>query len=132
VPALLGGHVDVLFSAFPSLSGAIATKKITLLATNGAQRSPQAPDAPPIADYIPGFDFAPVIGLFARAGTPQAIVDKFAAEAVATVKEPEIVKALAVTGVEVAGGGPAEYAASLKAEVARVAETVRIAGIHPQ
>jgi hypothetical protein len=32
----------------------------------------------------------------------------------------------------VAGGGPAEYAASLKAEVARVAETVRIAGIHPQ
>jgi tripartite-type tricarboxylate transporter receptor subunit TctC len=132
VPALLGGHVDVLFSAFPSLSGAIATKKVTLLATNGAQRSPQAPDAPPIADYIPGFDFAPVIGLFARAGTPQAIVDKFSAEAVATVKEPEIVKALAVTGVEVAGGGPAEYAASLKAEVARVAETVRIAGIHPQ
>jgi tripartite-type tricarboxylate transporter receptor subunit TctC len=132
VPALLGGHVDVLFSAFPSLSGAIATKKVTLLATNGAQRSPQAPDAPPIADYIPGFDFAPVIGLFARVGTPQAIVDKFAAEAVATVKEPEIVKALAVTGVEVAGGGPAEYAASLKAEVARVAETVRVAGIHPQ
>jgi tripartite-type tricarboxylate transporter receptor subunit TctC len=132
VPALLGGHVDVLFSAFPSLSGAIATHKVTLLATNGAQRSPQAPDAPPISDYIPGFDFAPVIGLFARAGTPQAIVDKFAAVAVATVKEPEIVKALAVTGVEVAGGGPAEYAASLKAEVARVAETVRIAGIHPQ
>ncbi len=132
VPALLGGHVDVLFSAFPSLSGAIATHKVTLLATNGALRSPQAPDAPPVADFIPGFDFAPVIGLFARAGTPPAIVDKFAAEAVATVKEPEVIKALAVTGVEAAGGGPEEYAASLKAEVARVAETVRIAGIHPQ
>jgi tripartite-type tricarboxylate transporter receptor subunit TctC len=132
VPALLGGHVDVLFSAFPSLSGAITTHKVTLLATNGAQRSPQAPAAPPIADYIPGFDFAPVIGLFARTGTPQAIVDKFAAEAVATVNEPEIVKALAVTGVEAVGGGPAEYAKSLKAEVARVVDTVRIAGIHPQ
>src|SRR5215471_6100527 len=100
VPALLGGHVDVLFSAFPSLSGAIATHKVTLLATNGAQRSPQAPEAPPIADYIPGFDFAPVIGMFARVGTPKEIVDKFATEAVATVNEPEIVKALAVTGVE--------------------------------
>jgi tripartite-type tricarboxylate transporter receptor subunit TctC len=132
VPALLGGHVDVLFSAFPSLSGAIATRKVTLLATNGAQRSPQAPEAPPIADYIPGFDFAPVIGLFARVGTPQAIVDKFAAEAVATVNEPDIIKALAVTGVEVAGGGPDAYAKSLKDEVARVAETVRVAGIHPQ
>jgi tripartite-type tricarboxylate transporter receptor subunit TctC len=132
VPALLGGHVDVLFSAFPSLSGAIATHRVTLLATNGAQRSPQAPDAPPIADYIPGFDFAPVIGMFARVGTPQAIVDKFAAEAIATVNEPEIVKALAVTGVEAVGGGPEEYAKSLKSEVARVADTVRVAGIHPQ
>jgi tripartite-type tricarboxylate transporter receptor subunit TctC len=132
VPALLGGHVDVLFSAFPSLSGAIATKKVTLLATNGAQRSPQAPEAPPVADYIPGFDFAPVIGLFARVGTPQAIVDKFAAEAVATVNEPDIIKALAVTGVEAVGGGPDAYAESLKDEVARVAETVRLAGIHPQ
>jgi tripartite-type tricarboxylate transporter receptor subunit TctC len=132
VPALLGGHVDVLFSAFPSLSGAIATHKVTLLATNGAQRSPQAPDAPPVADYIPGFDFAPVIGIFARVGTPQAIVDKFSAEAVAAVLEPDIIKALAVTGVEAAGGGPDAYAKSLKDEVARVAETVKLAGIHPQ
>jgi tripartite-type tricarboxylate transporter receptor subunit TctC len=132
VPALLGGHVDVLFSAYPSLSGAIATHKVTLLATNGAQRSSQAPDAPPVADYIPGFDFAPVIGLFARVGTPQAIVDKFSAEAVATVQEPDIIKALAVTGVEAAGGGPDAYAKSLKDEVARVTETVKAAGIHPQ
>jgi tripartite-type tricarboxylate transporter receptor subunit TctC len=132
VPALLGGHVDVLFSAFPSLAGAIATHKVTLLATNGAQRSPQAPEAPPVADYIPGFDFAPVIGLFARVGTPQPIIDKFAAEAVATVNEPDIIKALAVTGVEVAGGGPDAHAKSIKDEIARVAETVKAAGIQPQ
>ncbi len=132
VPALLGGHVDVLFSAYPSLSGAIATHKVTLLATNGAARSAQAPDAPPVADFIPGFDFAPVIGIFARVGTPQAIVDKFAAEAVATVNDPEVVKALAVAGAEVAGGGPDAYAKSLKDEVARVAATVRAAGIKPQ
>ena len=31
VPALLGGHVDVAFSAYPSLSGAVGTKSITLL-----------------------------------------------------------------------------------------------------
>jgi tripartite-type tricarboxylate transporter receptor subunit TctC len=132
VPALLGGHVDVLFSAYPSLAGAIATHRVTLLATNGAQRSPQAPEAPPVADYIPGFDFAPVIGLFARVGTPPAIVDKFSAEAVATVQEPEVIKALAVTGVEAVGGGPDAYAKSIKDEVARVAETVRAAGIQQQ
>ena len=36
VPALLGGHVQMLFSAYPSLAGAAGTKRITLLATNGA------------------------------------------------------------------------------------------------
>ena len=56
------------FSAYPSLSGAIEAHKVTLLATNGATRSPQAPDAPPIADWIPGFNFAPIIGLVAREG----------------------------------------------------------------
>ena len=70
VPALLGGHVDVAFSAYPSLSGAVGTKNITLLGTNGAKRSAMAPDVPPIAEFIPGFVFAPTIGIYARTGTP--------------------------------------------------------------
>jgi tripartite-type tricarboxylate transporter receptor subunit TctC len=132
VPALLGGHVDVAFSAYPSLSGAIETHRVTLLATNGAQRSPQAPDAPPIADLIPGFDFAPIIGLLARKGTPDAIIQKIAGEAVAIVKEPEMMRQLAVAGIEPVGVGPQDYGQALKAEVARVADVVRIAGIKPQ
>src|SRR6195256_5493556 len=59
VPALLGGHVDVAFLAYPSLSGAVGTKNITLLATNGAKRSAMAPDVPPVGDFIPGYVFAP-------------------------------------------------------------------------
>ena len=70
VPALLGGHVQVIFSAYPSLAAAIADKRVKLLATNGAQPSPQAPDVPPIASVIPGFDLATMVGIFARAGTP--------------------------------------------------------------
>ena len=132
VPALLGGHVEAAFSAYPSLSGAIATHRVTLLATNAAQRSPQAPDLPPIADYVPGFDFAPIIGIVARAGTPQAVVDKVAAEAIATVQEPDVIRALAVVGVEAVGLGPAAYAKALKDETARAADVVRIAGIQPQ
>ena len=92
VPALLGGHIDTLFSAYPSLSGAVGTKAITLLATNGAKRSAQAPDVPSVAEFIPGFEFAPNIGIYARAGTPQSAMDKIASEVAALVKEPEIIK----------------------------------------
>jgi tripartite-type tricarboxylate transporter receptor subunit TctC len=132
VPALLGGHVDVAFSAYPSLSGAIETKRVTLLANNAAQRSSQAPDIPPVADYVPGFDFAPIIGLLARSGTPQAIIRQIAAEAVALVKEPDMVRQFAVAGIEPVGVGPEEYGRALKDEVKRVVDVVRVAGITPQ
>jgi tripartite-type tricarboxylate transporter receptor subunit TctC len=132
VPALLGGHVDVAFSAYPSLSGAIETKRVTLLANNAAQRSSQAPDIPPVADYVPGFDFAPIIGLLARSGTPEAIIRQIAAEAVAVVKEPDMIRQFAVAGIEPVGVGPDEYGRALKDEVARVVDVVRVAGITPQ
>ena len=132
VPALLGGHVDVAFSAYPSLSGAVGTKNIALLATNGAKRSSMAPDVPALAEFIPGFAFAPIIGIYARTGTPPAILQKIASEVAATVKEPEIVKAFEKTGIEPAGGGPKEYAEELKREDERVAKTVKAAGMKPQ
>ncbi len=37
VPALLGGHVEVAFSAYPSLAGAVQGNQVKLLATNGAE-----------------------------------------------------------------------------------------------
>jgi tripartite-type tricarboxylate transporter receptor subunit TctC len=42
VPALLGGHVQALFSAYPSLKGAVESNRVRLIANNGAQRSPLA------------------------------------------------------------------------------------------
>ena len=132
VPALLGGHVDLLFSAYPSLSGAIESKKVTLLANNGPGRSAQAPDAPPVADTIPGFDFAPVIGLFARAGTPDAIIQKIASEVAVIVKQPDVIKQFATAGIEPVGAGPAEYVKVMKGEIDRVAAVVKVAGIKPQ
>ena len=132
VPALLGGHVEVAFSAYPSLAGAVQAKQVKLIATNGAKRSPDALDVPAIAEFIPGFDFAPVIGIFAKTGTPKAAIDKIAAEAIAVTKMPEVGKQLAKVGVEPAGAGPIEYAKGLKDEIDRVATTVKAAGITPQ
>ena len=129
VPALLGGHIEVLFSAYPSLSGAADGKQVKLLATNAAQRSAQAPDLPSLAEFIAGFDFAPVIGIFARSGTPPAVVQRIVAESLAVVKEADVVRRLAAVGVEPAGAGPEGFAAVLQGETRRAGEAVRAAGI---
>jgi tripartite-type tricarboxylate transporter receptor subunit TctC len=129
VPALLGGHVEVLFSAYPSLSGAAGTNRVKLLATNGSGRSSQAPDLPAIAEFIPGFNFASIVGIYARVGTPADVMRKIAEESTAIVKEPDVIKQMAVVGVEPVGGGPEIFARALRGESERVAKVVRIANI---
>jgi tripartite-type tricarboxylate transporter receptor subunit TctC len=129
VPALLGGHVQALFSAYPSLKGAVESNRVKLLATNGAERSPLAPDLPPLADVIPGFDLITLIGLYARAGTPPAVVQKIAAEAVAIVKQPDVAPQFAVLGMEPAGAGPDAFGRAVADEIERVTKVVESAGI---
>ena len=129
VPALLGGHVQVLFSAYPSLAAAIADKRVKLLATNGAQPSPQAPDVPPIATVIPGYDLASIVGVFVRSDTPPAIVKKLADEAVAALNMPETRKQMEGAGIEPASEGPDALAKHLAAEAAHVGKVIETAGI---
>ena len=129
VPALLGGHIELLFSAYPSLAGAAESGQVKLLASNGLQRSRQAPDLPAISEVIPGFDLAPTIGVFGRADMAPEAVEKLVAEALAALKEPEVIQQLAVLGVEAAGAAPNGYAAALEAEGKRMAAAVDAAGL---
>ena len=129
MPALLGGHVQILFSAYPSLAGAAGTKRVTLLATNGEKRSSQAPDLPAISEFIPGFSYAPFVGIYARVGTSDAVVKRIASEAAAAVKEPEVIAALKKVGVEPIGGDAAEFRRLLDGEINRVAKVVTAAKI---
>ena len=129
VPALLGGHIEVLFAAYPNLASAVATGKVRMLATSGAVRAAAAPDVPPVGDFVPGFDFAPRIGLYARTGTPDELIERIAALVVEIAREPEVAKLFATAGIEPAGAGPAEFRAALQRESDLVARTVKAAGI---
>jgi tripartite-type tricarboxylate transporter receptor subunit TctC len=132
VPALLGGHIDAVFAAYPSLGGAAAEGRVKLLAVNSGQRSAQAPALPALSEFIPGFDFAPMIGIFARAGTPLPILRRIADEAMAVASNAEVAERLAIIGVETAGAGPEEFKRALENESARVAVAVKAAGLTPQ
>lgn len=132
VPALIGGHVPVIFSAYPSLVGAVAAKQVKLLATNGAKRSPQAPDVPPIADIIPGYDLSTIVGIYARPGVSKEIIDKIAAEALAAINTAEARRQFAASGIEFDNGGPDVFAKALRHEIENVAQVVKSAGIKPQ
>ncbi|MES2537690.1 MAG: tripartite tricarboxylate transporter substrate binding protein [Pseudomonadota bacterium] len=132
VPALIGKQVEVLFSALPSLTGFVKSGQVKLLATNSAQRSSQAPNVPAISEIIPGFDFAPIVGVLAPTGTPQAVVQRLSEQFAQITKIPEVVQTMATAGIEAIGSTPAEYAAAIKGENERYAKAIPAAGLKAQ
>lgn len=132
VPALLGGHVQVLWASYPNLKAGVEGGLIRLLANNGIGRSPLLPDLPPLADVIPGFDMVSVIGLYARADTPELIVRKIADEAIAVMRQQEIKAPLAALGMEPVGEGWEKFSKTIASEVETITRVVESAGIKPK
>jgi tripartite-type tricarboxylate transporter receptor subunit TctC len=130
IPALVSGQVTAVWSAIPSIAGFVKEGKLKLIAVNSEKRSALAPDIATVAETsIPGFDFAPNIGLTGPAGLPPAIVAKISADVTEALKDPALVERLKVTGIDVVGGNPHEYAALLAADRSRFEKVVKIAGV---
>lgn len=132
VPALIGGQVDMLFSALPSLSGFVKAGQVRLVGNNAGKRSSQEPNVPTLAEVIPGFDFAPIVGVLASTGTPQVAIDRISAEMTAVAKQPETIQILSNAGIEAIGGSASEYGRAILDENERLGKAVYSAGIKQQ
>jgi tripartite-type tricarboxylate transporter receptor subunit TctC len=97
--------------------------KLRALATIGA-----APELPTIAEKLPGFEVNNWIGLFAPAGTPASIVQRWNAEVMRIMRLPEIQARLPVEGARFAPNSPGEFAQFVKSEIARWAPVVKASG----
>jgi tripartite-type tricarboxylate transporter receptor subunit TctC len=132
VPALIGGQVDMVFSAYPSMAGFVKSGQVRLLATNSAKRSTLAPDVPAISERLPGFDFAVIVAVLAPAGTPSAAVQRVSAEIAKIAKRQDVIDHMQVAGIEMVGSTPAQLAAALDAERARMANAAKQANLQPE
>ena len=128
VPALIAGQVPMVFSAYPSLSAYARDGRVKLLAVNSLKRYAQTPNLPAIAETVPGFDFAPTIGIFAPRGTPREIVGRINASAAEAVKLADTVTRMTNLGIEPVASSPEEYAAALKGDAERYSRAVKLSG----
>ena len=131
-PRLAGAFGGGLGVAYPSLVGFVKDGRVKLIATNAAQRSSLAPDLPAISELVPGFDFAPIVGVLAPAGTPAGIMQKIATEVVAVSKMPEVIQQMAAAGIDPVGAGAEDYAKAIASENARMATAIKAAGMKPE
>ena len=126
---LLGAQVQLLFATPVSVTSLIKAGKLRALAVTSAKPSALVPGVPPVATTMPGYEIRGASAMFAPAGTPAAIVGRLNQEAVRLLNQPEVKEKFFNVGVEVVGNSPAELAAVLKAEMARLGKVIRDAGI---
>lgn len=132
VADLLGGNVQYMFNALPSMLGHVQTGKLRALGVTGAKRSTQLPDIPPIKDTVPGYEVTTWYSFVAPAGTPQPVIDKLNREISAIVESPQIKERLKEQGLEADAMKPAELAALFKSETAKWAKVIKDAKIQPE
>jgi tripartite-type tricarboxylate transporter receptor subunit TctC len=126
---VLGGQVDMMFDAIPTMAEHIRSGKVKALATSGRQRSATLPDVPTLAESgVPGYEATLWLGLVAPKGTPPAIVEKLNAELAKVTGNAEVRRAWAAQGSTAMTMGVEEFTRYLHGDIAKWAHIVKVSG----
>jgi tripartite-type tricarboxylate transporter receptor subunit TctC len=128
--AVMSGEVQMMFAAAAPVRPHIQAARVKALAVTTATRSSSYPDLPTVAEAaLPGFEAVSAHGVFVPAKTPESITARLHQEIVRVLQRPESKERLAGIGAEPVGSMPAQFAAAIKDEVARMGKVIREAGI---
>ena len=126
---VLGGQVDMMFDAVPTMTEHVKSGKVRALGTTGLARSTVMPDVPTVAEAgVPKYEATIWLGLMAPKATPPAIVARLNAEVVKIVSNPEVAKAWKAQGATPMAMGVDEFGRYITADIAKWAHIVKISG----
>jgi tripartite-type tricarboxylate transporter receptor subunit TctC len=118
--SLLGGHVPIVCGAIGNSVALIKDGKIRALGITDKKRLETLPDIPTLDEMgIKDQEAETMAGVFVPAGTPKEIIALLQKEIATVVKSPDIKARLLEVGVVPEGNTPAEFAAYLKADIAK-------------
>lgn len=127
---LLGGQIPLLVDSLASALPHIKSGKIKALAMTSAQRVPQLPDVPTVAESgYPGFDGVGWGGLIVPKATRTDLVEKIGADVRHALSDPTMQQRIIDRGAIPDPRGPKEWTAFVNAEIVKWAEVVRRANL---
>ena len=130
VADLLGGQVQMYFGNLSELAPHAQAGRIRIIGVSSGRRAAQLPDVPTIAESgFPGFRTLTWNGLVAPAGTPPAVVARIAQEVAAICTNQNAQQRLSQLGVDPLCSTPAEFADTMRSDIAIWAEAVKAANL---
>jgi len=125
VIAVLSGEVSFYFGSGPTLVPHANAGRLKLLATTGSKRSKFIPGLPTVSETVPGHVSSQWFGILAPAGAPRDIIARLHAAIAAATLSPKVTEQFAAVGSESIGGSPEEFAAFIRAEIAKWSKVVK-------
>ena len=123
----VGGQIDLAIGSVAVITPHVNGGKLRAVAVTGDTRSRALPDVPALAEQgLPGFSALAWWAVFAPAGVPKPIMDKFHAELVKAFNLPDVRKLLTETlGIDLVVGSPEGLAQWLDTQMRRWGKVVR-------
>ena len=133
IPDVLGGHINATFNYFQIIGTHINSGKLRALAVANAKRLPVAPAIVTMAEAgLAGVEATGWNGICVPAGVPQPVVNLLYREIVKALNDRVIRDQMISTGADVGGEQPDEFAAFIRAELAKWGKVIKDAGISLQ
>jgi tripartite-type tricarboxylate transporter receptor subunit TctC len=130
VPDLISGRIQLMFVSIPDVISHIQQGTLRAIGVTSKARAGSLPDVVPVAEQgYPDFNVTAWFGIVAPAGTPPAIVNRFNEIIRAGLATPATKDRLAGIGMDTVTSTPEEFAAHIKAEIARWGDVVKKAGV---
>ncbi|HWI36722.1 MAG TPA: tripartite tricarboxylate transporter substrate binding protein [Burkholderiales bacterium] len=130
VSDLVGGRVQIMFDAAPSLIAHVRSGKLRVLAAASTERNRLLPDVPTFAELgYPQVNVSLWYGLLAPAGTPRPVVEKLNRAVGQVLDTREVTERLQAQGAEPMRGTPEAFATFMQKEMAKWAPVVKAANI---
>jgi tripartite-type tricarboxylate transporter receptor subunit TctC len=126
---LVSGQVQMMFSNLLTSMPHVRSGRLRALAVSTAQRSPQAPELPTLAESgVPGYDVTPWYGVLGPAGLPRPVVARVNAAIRESLPLPDMKERFVAQGIDLAASTPEAFAALIRAEIPKWRDIVRQAG----
>lgn len=132
VSEILGGRVDATILGIGALAPFIQSGRLRLLAVTSPTRATQFPDAPALAESVPGYDSRGWFGYLGPAGMQPRVVELLNAEINRALNLPDIREKLEATGLTVLNESPQAFAKTLREDFDTYGKVIRAIGLIPQ
>ncbi len=126
---LIGGQIQIMFGAMPSLVPQNKAGKVRGLAVTTLKRNNAVPDMPTIAETLPGYEAILWYGMWGPKGLPKEIVTRLNTEVAKALSLPDIRERLAGEGVDPDGGPPDRLKDILNRDIPKWTRVVKEANV---